>query len=163
MEPLTVTYLHIMCVSCCVTGLNYILSLWSVMQHWSHSVYQTATNEARGPPMRGYIRATHSVSDCTLLQSTALHQPTSTTRHPIASTMGACDDSLLPRHAPDRCMSFAPTWSDSRRMLLQLTKCYDEIEGTMENWDPHSLSAKSNSADTPNWNEAMNGPNAQGF
>ena len=33
----------------------------------------------------------------------------------------------------------------------------------MENWDPHSLSAKSNSADTPTWNEAMNGPNAQGF
>ena len=48
-------------------------------------------------------------------------------------------------------------------MLLQLTKHYDEMEGTMENWDPHSLSAKSNSADTPNWNEAMNGPNAQGF
>ena len=52
---------------------------------------------------------------------------------------------------------------DSRRMSLQLTKCYDETEGTMENWDPHSLPAKSNSADTPNWNEAMNGPNAQGF
>ena len=33
----------------------------------------------------------------------------------------------------------------------------------MENWDPHSLSAKSNSADAHNWNEAMNGPNAQGF
>ena len=37
---------------------------------------------------------------------------------------------------------------DSRRMLLQLTECYDEAEGTMENWDPHSLSAKSDSADT---------------
>ena len=37
------------------------------------------------------------------------------------------------------------------------------MEGTMENWDPHSLSAKSNSADAHNWNEAMNGPNAQGF
>ena len=32
-----------------------------------------------------------------------------------------------------------------------------------ENWVSHLLSAKSNSADTPNSNEAMNDPKDQGF
>ena len=40
---------------------------------------------------------------------------------------------------------------------------YDDRIETLEQWDPLALAAKANDADTPNWNEAMNGPFAEGF
>ena len=47
--------------------------------------------------------------------------------------------------------------------MLCLIREYDPMSGTLEDWDPMALAAKANDADTPNWNQAMNGPNAQGF
>ena len=47
--------------------------------------------------------------------------------------------------------------------MLNMLKSCDHQEGTPEEWDPFALAAKGNDADTPNWNEAMNGPNAEGF
>ena len=35
--------------------------------------------------------------------------------------------------------------------------------GNLEQWDPMAFAAKANDADTPTWNEAMNGPFAEGF
>ena len=50
-----------------------------------------------------------------------------------------------------------------RSQMLQMFKSYDAVNGTIEDWDPMALAAKANDADTPNWNEAMNGPDAEGF
>ena len=52
---------------------------------------------------------------------------------------------------------------DGQRTLLNMLKTYDFDEGTIESWHPLALAAKANDADTPNWNQAMNGPNAEGF
>ncbi len=51
----------------------------------------------------------------------------------------------------------------NRRSLLQLFKSYHYDTETLEDWDPLAFAAKVNDADTPNWNEAMNGPEAEGF
>jgi hypothetical protein len=50
-----------------------------------------------------------------------------------------------------------------RRALAAITSSYDPIEETVEDWSPLALAAKANDADTPNWHEAMNGPNAEGY
>ena len=53
---------------------------------------------------------------------------------------------------------------DSQRSLLPMLKSYDPMTKTLEDgWSPMALAAKANDADTPNWNQAMNGPNAKGF
>ena len=33
----------------------------------------------------------------------------------------------------------------------------------LEDWTPTALAVKGNDADTPTWEQAMNGPNAEGF
>ena len=40
---------------------------------------------------------------------------------------------------------------------------YEEHEQTLEEWNPMALAAKANDEDTPNWNQAMNGPHKKGF
>lgn len=50
-----------------------------------------------------------------------------------------------------------------RRHMFQLMSTYDEINETLEGWNPMALLHKANDADTPNWHQAMNGPNADGF
>ena len=52
---------------------------------------------------------------------------------------------------------------DAKRVMLQMLHEYDYEEGTLEQWHPMALAAKANDADTPNWNQAMNGPFAEGF
>ena len=52
---------------------------------------------------------------------------------------------------------------DSKRVMLEMLHSYDAEHGTLEQWHPMALAARANDADTPNWNEAMNGPNAEGF
>ena len=44
-----------------------------------------------------------------------------------------------------------------------MAKHYDEVTGMLEGWDPFALSTKANAADNPKWEEAMNGPNRDGF
>ena len=61
---------------------------------------------------------------------------------------------------PDRSMLHS---MDSKRAMLSMLKsCNAELE-TLEEWSPYALAAKAHDADTPNWNEAMSGPNAEGF
>ena len=50
-----------------------------------------------------------------------------------------------------------------KRVMLEIVKECDSLNKTLESWHPMALAAKANDADTPNWNQAMNGPNAQGF
>ena len=50
-----------------------------------------------------------------------------------------------------------------RRTLLNMLKTCDCDEGAIESWHPLALAAKANDADATNWNQAMNGPNAEGF
>ena len=50
-----------------------------------------------------------------------------------------------------------------KRVMLEIVKECDPLNKTLESWHPMALAAKDNDADTPNWNQAMNGPNAQGF
>jgi hypothetical protein len=40
---------------------------------------------------------------------------------------------------------------------------YDHEQATLEQFSPFALAAKANDAYTPNWNQAMNGPHAEGF
>ena len=47
--------------------------------------------------------------------------------------------------------------------MLEVVKEFDSTSNTLKGWHPMALAAKANDADTPNWNEAMNGPNAEGF
>ena len=50
-----------------------------------------------------------------------------------------------------------------QQTLLSMLKSYDYLNRTIETWNPMVLGAKVNGEDNPNWNQAMNGPNAQGF
>ena len=52
---------------------------------------------------------------------------------------------------------------DSRKAFTQMLRSYDPLSETIEDWSPLALAAKSNDADNPTWNQAMNGPNADGF
>ena len=52
---------------------------------------------------------------------------------------------------------------DSARALLSLYDSYDPVSETVEDWHPMALAAKANDADNPTWEQAMNGPNADGF
>ena len=52
---------------------------------------------------------------------------------------------------------------DAKRCLLKMLSSYNEVTKTLESWNPFALAAKANDADTPDWNTAMNGPNAEGF
>ena len=51
----------------------------------------------------------------------------------------------------------------AKQVLLTMLHEYDIDNHTLEQWHPMALAAKANDADTPNWNQAMNGPNADGF
>ena len=51
----------------------------------------------------------------------------------------------------------------TKRVFLEMLKSYDHESETLEDWNPWALAAKVNDADTPNWHEAMSGPNAEGF
>ena len=62
----------------------------------------------------------------------------------------------------DECIQNISSF-DSKRALTQFLQNYDEEEGTMEDWTPYALAAKANSEDIPNWYEAMNGPDREGF
>ena len=52
---------------------------------------------------------------------------------------------------------------DAKRGLYNLNKHYNPNSGLLEDWDPFALATKANSADTPTYEEAMNGPDAEGF
>ena len=52
---------------------------------------------------------------------------------------------------------------DAKRVFLCMLKSFDEVTKTLKEWDPLVLAAKANAEDTPDWNMAMNGPNAEGF
>ena len=52
---------------------------------------------------------------------------------------------------------------DSKRAMMAMMKTLDPDLGTVEEWSPLALAAKGNDADTPTWEQAMNGPNAEGF
>jgi hypothetical protein len=58
----------------------------------------------------------------------------------------------------DGCRSF-----DSKRAYAHLLHEYDADEGTLEDWEPLALAAKANDADLPTWEQAMNGPDREGF
>ena len=51
----------------------------------------------------------------------------------------------------------------AKSMLIQTLQDYDHDNGTLELLSPMALGAKANDADTPNYHQAMNGPNAPGF
>ena len=51
----------------------------------------------------------------------------------------------------------------AKRVMLNMLHDYDYSNSTLEQWNPMALAAKANDPDTPNWNEAMNGPFAEGF
>jgi hypothetical protein len=55
------------------------------------------------------------------------------------------------------------TLQPSKLIMFQMLKHYNYDERTLEQWHPMALAAKANDADTPTWNEAMNGPYAEGF
>ena len=44
-----------------------------------------------------------------------------------------------------------------------MLRTYDVELGVLNDWTPTAFAAKGNDADTPNWDQAMNGPNAAGF
>jgi hypothetical protein len=39
----------------------------------------------------------------------------------------------------------------------------ETVDGYIEDWHPSLLATKANAEDLPTWNEAMNGPHADGF
>lgn len=51
----------------------------------------------------------------------------------------------------------------SRRALHALFSSYDPVSETIEQWSPTALAAKANDEDNPSWEQAMNGPNSEGF
>ena len=64
------------------------------------------------------------------------------------------------------------TWSNSisdlkslssKRALIQMLKTFDPSDETIEEFSPMALAARANDASTPTWDEAMNGPNEEGF
>jgi hypothetical protein len=50
-----------------------------------------------------------------------------------------------------------------KQVLLQMQKSFDYDNRTLEDYVPQAYGAKSNDPDTLTWNEAMNGPNKDGF
>jgi predicted short-subunit dehydrogenase-like oxidoreductase (DUF2520 family) len=48
-------------------------------------------------------------------------------------------------------------------LLAEMLIDYDELHETVEFVHPMVLAAKANSEDTPNWHQAMNGPNKEGY
>ena len=52
---------------------------------------------------------------------------------------------------------------DSKRSMLSMLKTFNLEHNVVEEWTPLALAANGNDADTPNWEQAMNGPNATGF
>ena len=52
---------------------------------------------------------------------------------------------------------------DSKSVLAYLERHYDYETKTQEDWHPHALAAKANDADNPGFEEAMNGPDAEGY
>ena len=52
---------------------------------------------------------------------------------------------------------------DLNSVLAYLEKHKDPRHGTLEDWHPLAMAAKASSADTPTWEEAMNGSKAKGF
>ena len=52
---------------------------------------------------------------------------------------------------------------DTKRVMLQMLRHYDYVNGTLGEFHPMALAAAANDADTPNWTQAMNGPHAEGF
>ena len=47
--------------------------------------------------------------------------------------------------------------------MLEFQRNMDPFSDTLEAWHPLALAAKLNDADNPTWEEAMNGPHAEGF
>ena len=52
---------------------------------------------------------------------------------------------------------------DSKRILHAMYRSLNPKDNVLEDWTPTALAAKGNDADTPTWEQAMNGPNAEGF
>jgi hypothetical protein len=52
---------------------------------------------------------------------------------------------------------------DFRSMSLLMTTYYDEEHGTQEDWHPMILASLANVSDNPNFNQATNGPDADGY
>ena len=52
---------------------------------------------------------------------------------------------------------------DSKRILHAMYRTLNPKDNVLEDWTPTALAAKGNDADTPTWEQAMNGPNAEGF
>jgi hypothetical protein len=48
-------------------------------------------------------------------------------------------------------------------LMAQMLEDYDEDFETIEYMHPFALAAKTNSEDTPTWNEAMSGPDKEGY
>ena len=72
------------------------------------------------------------------------------------------DDKAL--HSVDWSQAFLMMSSaDSRLQLLDLAEHYNFADATFDDWSIHALSAMLQGSDTPQWHEAMNGPDAPGF
>ena len=52
---------------------------------------------------------------------------------------------------------------NSKRNLFAMLSSFDPLTGTLEEWNPLALAMKFNDEDNPTWEQAMNGPNADGF
>ena len=52
--------------------------------------------------------------------------------------------------------------SSGQQALLNMLETCHQDEGAMESWHHLALSGQANDADTLNWNQAMNVPNAEG-
>lgn len=52
---------------------------------------------------------------------------------------------------------------DSKGVISYLERHFDHETKTQEDWHPHALGAKASDADNPRFEEAMNGPDAEGY
>ena len=49
------------------------------------------------------------------------------------------------------------------KMINFMEHCTDQRYRTIEEWHPAYLSSQANAADNPTWEQAMNGPNKEGY
>ena len=52
---------------------------------------------------------------------------------------------------------------DYRAFFIEMASNTDQYYNTIEEWNPMALTTQANSADNPNWHEAMNGPYKDGY
>jgi hypothetical protein len=77
---------------------------------------------------------------------------------PACSLLSSFIQGLLWHPSLDDCHTF-----DSKHAYAHLLHEYDIDEGTLEDWELFTLATKANDADLPNWEQAMNGPDQEGF